>query len=67
MKVSEADIIRAALLWWQARRPDGFTESDHIGTPLIKRIGAMTDEVLALACAKYTEIQAKKKKRRSAH
>lgn len=65
MKKSEADVILAAVAWWEHRRPLTYTVADHVGDPFIKRIGVRTDEALAKAVGEYTKHKLKREKRRA--
>ena len=64
MKKSEADVIRAALAWFESRRPNFWQESDHLAQPTIKRIGVRQDEALAQAVADYRLAILKRQKKR---
>lgn len=65
MKKSEADIIRAAEIWWASRKPMGWQTSDHVGQPTILRVGNREDEALAVAVGEYVKLRLQREKRRA--
>lgn len=65
IKASEANIIRSAIQWWESRRPEMYTTSDHINMPTVKVAGNRADEKLATAVAKYLELKLTREKRRA--
>lgn len=64
MKQSEANVLRAAQLWFEDRKPEYWTTSDHLANPTIKRVGNRADEKLAIAVAKYLELKLTREKKR---
>lgn len=64
MRKSEADLIMAAVTWFEHRRPVFWTEIYHLVQPTIKRVVVRQDEALALAVANYRLAVLKRQKKR---
>jgi hypothetical protein len=52
MTNKENALARAAIMWWEARRPPMWTVDDHLNAPKHRTVGCI-DEQLALAVAEY--------------
>lgn len=45
-----SDVFKAALAWWEGRRPHGFTAQDHLREPMVNCCGEL-ERALARAVA----------------
>ena len=52
---SYRDVIKAALAWWEGRRPHGFTAQDHLREPMVNCSGEL-ERALARAVAEQQKL-----------
>ena len=53
-----SDVIKAALAWWEGRRPHGFTAQDHLRDPMVNCCGEL-ERALARAVAEQQKLRKK--------